>query len=165
MTPHQSLLSDLTPDRFLFRFDVLPNIHFRLTSAPIPGIASTPPKIGTRAPQRFTPNGNNVELSAVNLVFVVDENLDNWLEAFKWVHKSTTSDDLFEDGVLGNGTLLVLDSDMQEALECHFYDCVPLSLSDIILTVNDQSTYVTATLSFDYSGIALKGKNFEVSFI
>lgn len=161
----QSALNDLTPDKFLLRIDVLPNANFRVKSAPIPGISTTPPQIGTGRRQRFKPTGNNVEFSPLNINFVVDEDLDNWLEAFKWVETTTLADDLTEEGVMGNVSLVVLDSDFKEVLECQFQDCIPVALSDILLDVNDESTNIIATITIDYSTYKLKGKNFESSYL
>jgi hypothetical protein len=165
MTDKQYALADLSPDRFMFRFDILPSIHFRLTAAPIPGLATTPPIMGIGARQRFRPNAQGVDFSGVNLTFIVDENLDNWLEAMAWIDRHTKLDDLNEEGIFGLGSLVVLDSDFKPVLECQFQDCSPTALSDIELNVTDDSPFVTATLTIDFSTYKLKGKNFETNWL
>jgi len=160
----QSALNNLTPDKFLMRVSVLPNLSFRIKQTQIPGLSVAVPQIGNRASQRFKPTAYNVELSPLNVTFVVDEELRNWMEAFNWFKLCTKSDDLFEDGILAEISILVLDSDLKEVLELQLQDCVPVSLSDINLAVDDESTTLLATVTIDYSTYKIKTPLFEVSY-
>lgn len=165
MSSDQHKLANLSPDRFQIRFDNLPNIHFRLTAAPIPGMSIVAPKVGTTAPQKLQMLGNNVEFSPMNITFVVDENMDNWLEVLRWIKRTVESDDLEEDGILANASIVVLDSDLKEVVQCHLRDCVPNALSDIFLSVNDDSPQVVSTLTLEYSTFKIQGINFETEYL
>jgi hypothetical protein len=166
MVTNQSMLSDLSPDRFIFRCDILPEVAFRVKSAPIPGIATTPPIMGVpNARHRFRPNPQSVEISGLAINFIVDEELNNWLECFKWIERVTMSDNLMDDGIIGNATLLVLDSEYNNVLECHFQDCVPESLSDINLDVDNDATNLIATLTISFNSFRLIGKNFTTEWL
>lgn len=164
-TTPQCKLSDLQPDRFLFKSDVLPSINFRLISAPIPGINITNTRVGAKSPQMFSVPGYGIEFSPLSMVFVVDEDLNNWLEAVQWVKRVTQSDDITQEGVMGLASLVVLDSDYKSALECQFQDCVPVNVGDIDLTVNEETTYITTTMTIEFSQYRLKGKNFETEWL
>lgn len=161
----QCQLNDLTPDRFLFKCDVLPNIHYRLISAPIPGLTISNQRVGARARQPFIVPGHGIDLSPLTMIFVIDEDVNNWLEAMAWVQKVANADDITAEGIMGNASLVALDSSYNSVLECHFQDCVAQTLGDIDLNVTEDLPYTTSSLTIEFSSYRLIGKSFETDWL
>ena len=147
-----------TPLEFLVTINRLPNIEFFTQRTVIPGISANP----IRHPTMFnaiyeTPDEltyNNFEFS-----FIIDENMNNFLEVFNWMVSMTgpKNFDQFKqlkeskEGIISDISIVVLNSNKNSSIRINFKDCFPISLSEITLdTTQSDVQYPTATVTFQY---------------
>ena len=101
----------------------------------------------------------------MTLQFIVDENLENYLEIHNWIYglgyPESVSDfqelitakegskDLKEQ--FSDGTLAILNSNFNVSARVKFRDLFPVSLSSLDFTATETDyTYFTATVTFKY---------------
>ena len=159
----------LSPTGFKFTLTRTPKVGFFCNQANIPdlnlGIAVQP----TYLKDLDTP-GDKIIFGDLNLRFLVDENLENYMEIQNWIRglgypeKLNQFADLEETGVVrGNylkdrqniysdGTLQVLTSSQLPNFQVTFKDLFPYSLSTVTFDATDSDIqYFTADVSFKYT--------------
>jgi hypothetical protein len=159
----------LSPTGFKFTLTRTPKVGFFCNQANIPdlnlGIAVQP----TYLKDLDTP-GDKIIFGDLNLRFLVDENLENYMEIQNWIRglgypeKLNQFADLEETGVVrGNylkdrqniysdGTLQVLASSQIPNFQVSFKDLFPYSLSTMTFDSTDTDIqYFTADVSFKYT--------------
>jgi hypothetical protein len=147
-----------TPLEFLVTINRLPNVEFYTQRAVIPGISANPVSYPTRFNKMYeTPDEltyNNFEFS-----FIIDENMNNFLEVFNWMVGLTapTNGGQFKklkeskDGLISDISIIVLNSNKNSSIKVIFKNCFPISLSEIILDTTQRDVeYPQATVSFQY---------------
>ena len=133
-----------------FKFDIgaLPGVTFFCQSTALPGITLAPLDIGLPQRTGFARNTGVIEYEELNVAFLVDEYLKNWLEVYNWIlgKPSYTS-----------GVLTILSSSMNPTIEAHFKELFPTSLSalDFDSTTADPA-YQQASVSFKYTSYTIK---------
>lgn len=143
---NMNLLADV---QFKFELDALPNTTFFVQSTALPGVTLTPQTLGF--PGRsdgIARHTGVIEYEELNVAFLVDEYLKNWLECFRWI----TQDPKHSPAVL-----TILSSSMNPTLEVQFKDCFPTNLSaiDFDSTTADPG-YVQASLGLKYTEYIIK---------
>jgi len=159
----------LSPTGFKFTLTRTPKVGFFCNQANIPdlnlGIAVQP----TYLKDLDTP-GDKIIFGDLNLRFLVDENLENYMEIQNWIRglgypeKLNQFVDLEESGLVrGNylkdrqniysdGTLQVLTSSQLPNFQVTFKDLFPYSLSTVTFDSTDTDIqYFTADVSFKYT--------------
>jgi hypothetical protein len=160
----------LSPTGFKFTLKRSPKVAFFCNEANIPdlnlGIANQPTRLGRNIPQP----GNTVEFGDLNLRFLVDEDLGNYMEIQKWIRGLGYPESLkeFQDlensgfyqtnyvndqqNIYSDGTLQVLNSSMISNFQVTFKDLFPYSLGTLTFdaTATDVQ-YFTADVSFKYT--------------
>ena len=159
----------LSPTGFKFTLKRAPKVAFFCNQANIPdmnlGVALQPNYL------RDIPTpGDKVELGDLNLKFMVDENLENYMEIHKWIRGLGYPESMDEfnqlasngiiqprylqsgDNIYSDGTLQVLNSNYIANFQVFFKDLWPYSLSTLPFdaTVTDVQ-YFTADVSFKYT--------------
>ena len=133
-----------------FKFDIaaLPNVTFFVQSTALPGITLAPLDIGLPQRTGFARNTGVIEYEELNVAFLVDEYLKNWLEVYNWIlgKPSYTS-----------GVLTILSSSMNPTIEAHFKELFPTSLTalDFDSTTADPA-YQQASVTFKYTSYTIK---------
>ena len=141
-----------------FRFNILklPNVNFFCQSANLPGLT-----LGEAIqvnPLRDIPTpGDKVQFEELQLRFIVDEELENWLEMYNWL-KGLGFPDTFDQSLtksdlrFSDATLMILTSNKNGQHRVSFKDAFPLTLSGIQMdsSVGDID-YVTADATFAYT--------------
>lgn len=167
----------LTPLKFDFSIDRLPNVNFFTQAAPIPGLNLPSVDRGAGPFNNIPWTGDRISWSDLNIDFRVDENLRNWYEVYKWMVGLGTPETLqqhkdLKDGVdtnldgekrkilppatsighiYGQATLIVRSSQQQPILSIHFKDCWPTALSEIRFDTTDENvTEIACTATFKY---------------
>lgn len=158
----------LSPINFRFVMKRSPNLNFFATEANIPGISinavqqNTPfvniPRPGTRLMHEY-----------FKMKFKVDENFQNYLEIFHWVHALGMVNGTFDYaelakkgtttglGVYSDGTLSILDSAKNANMNVHYFDMFPISLSDINFnTEREDVQYAECGVTFAYRKFELE---------
>lgn len=147
-----------TPLEFLVTINRLPNVEFYTQRAVIPGISANPVQHPTMFNKIYeTPDEltyNNFELS-----FIIDENMNNYLEVFNWMTSITAPKNFDQfrqlmeskEGVVSDISIIVLNSNKNSSIRVNFKNCFPISLSDIDLDTTQTSLeYSKATVTFQY---------------
>ena len=133
-----------------FKFDIaaLPGVTFFCQSTALPGITLTPMEIGLPQRTGFARSTGVIEYEELNVAYLVDEYLKNWLQVYNWMlgKPSYTS-----------GVLTILSSSMNPTLEAHFKELFPTSLTalDFDSTTSDPA-YQQASVTFKYTSYTIK---------
>lgn len=147
-------LNYLSRNRGKLIIPTMPDVTFNLRDAEIPGIDL--PSAVTPDPFRDKPlHGDKVEFEPLNATFLVDENLNNWLEAFDWIIGLGAPKD--KDQFLNKANadidieLIVYSSHNNPILRVTFIGCVPVALTGVFFSEGTQETeFVEATLTIEY---------------
>jgi hypothetical protein len=159
----------LSPTGFKFTLTRTPKVAFFCNQANIPeltlGVAIQP----TYTKMLPTP-GDIIEFGDLNIRFLVDENLENYMEIQNWIRGLGFPEDLSQfakleesglvrgnyaqdrQNIYSDGTLQVLASSQLPNFHVSFKDLFPYSLSTITFDATDTDIqYFTADVSFKYT--------------
>ena len=134
---------------------------FRLNvqSALIPGIRIPPTAVpaGTKGIARASLPGSTVEFDPLVCRFLVDENLDSWIDLYKWMlsinNYITYDSNGWTDGVLPKFvTMHILDNTKENiVMSIHYYGAWCSDLGEIEFnTTEDGDPAVTCVATFQY---------------
>ena len=159
----------LSPTGFKFTLTRTPKVAFFCNQANIPDITlgvAIQPSYTTMLP---TP-GDMIEFGDLNLRFLVDENLENYMEIQNWMRglgfpeRISQFRELEESGLVrgsytkdrqniySDGTLQVLTSSQIPNFQIRFQDLFPYSISTMNFDATDTDIqYFTADVSFKYT--------------
>jgi hypothetical protein len=154
----------LSPTGFKFNIVKTPKVDFFSNSAKIPGIQLGNIRVGNYLKAIDIP-GDNIQFEDLTLQFIVDEDLENYLEIHNWIYglgypesvsefqelirAKDGSKDLKEQ--FSDGTLAILNSNFNVSARVKFRDLFPVSLSSLDFTATETDyTYFTATVTFKY---------------
>jgi hypothetical protein len=159
----------LSPTGFKFTLTRTPKVGFFCNEANIPDLnlgVATQPSYTKMLP---TP-GDIIEFGDLNLRFLVDENLENYMQIQNWIRglgfpeRLSQFEDLEKSGqiqanypkdrqnIYSDGTLQVLTSSQIPNFQIVFKDLFPYSLSTLIFdATNTDIQYFTADVSFKYT--------------
>ena len=159
----------LSPNGFRFALRRCPQAAFFCNQANIPdltfGVATQPTYL-----KNLPVPGDKIEFGDLNLRFLVDEDLGNYMEIQKWIRglgypESLNEFELLEaqaeifgrytndqDNIYSDGTLSILSSNLVPKFQVFFRNMFPYSLSTMSFdaTQTDQE-YFTADVSFKYA--------------
>ena len=156
----------LSPVGFRFVLNRAPKVVFFSNQANIPGL-----NLGTTEQTSYLTDipvpGDKIQFQDLNLRFLVDEDLENYLEIQHWLRGLGFPDSLKEiydwqssnpnapRGELNytcDGTLNVLSSSNTPNFKVKFLDMFPVSLSDLDFDATDSDIdYLTASVTFKYT--------------
>ncbi len=161
----------LSPTGFKFALKRSPGVAFFCNQANIPsldlGIAEQPTYL-----KNIDVPGDKIQFGDLNLRFLVDEDLMNYMEIQNWIRglgypeKVKEFADLEKTAVLGvetkfgqsgdniysDATLQILSSNLVPQFQVIFSDCFPYSLSTVTFDATDTDIeYFTADVSFKYT--------------
>lgn len=152
----------LSPLGFRFILRRSPHINFFCTQINIPSF-----QIGTAdmpTPFKKIPYpGDKPTFGDLRLTFKIDEKLQNYLEIFNWIAKIGFPERFEQfasiknapvssgEGIVSDGTVMVLNSSMDPTTEFRFENMYPDYLSDLDFTTADTSVnYITASATFKF---------------
>jgi hypothetical protein len=154
----------LTPLGFKFNLSRTPKVDFFSNSANIPGI-----NLGVAIQPNYLKDipipGDKLSYDDFNLKFIVDENMENYLEIHNWMRGLGYPESIAEydqwrlsdptntsNPNVSDATLIVYNSNYRSNITVKFKGLFPTSLStiDFDSTMTDVQ-YVTATASFKYT--------------
>ena len=158
----------LSPGGFRFPLAKYPKVAYFAQMASIPGMQLS--MVQAPTPYRETFIDGTISYSRLNLTFIVDEDLENYIILHNWMRAlgvpdkfseraefeleaNTTSRnrDLGTDFRFADGTLSILDSNFNPKFNVVFQDLKPVDLStlDFDATLGDQE-YFQAQATFDF---------------
>ena len=161
----------LSPTGFKFALKRSPGVAFFCNQANIPsldlGIAEQPTYL-----KNIDVPGDKIQFGDLNLRFLVDEDLMNYMEIQNWIRglgypeKISEFENLEKQSVLGvetkfgqsgddiysDATLQILSNNLVPQFQVVFSDCFPYSLSTVTFDATDTDIeYFTADVSFKYT--------------
>ena len=181
MAYDQSLFSPanknfLSPVGFKFVIGRTPNVDYFCQSASIPEVS-----IGTRDIQTpvkdYTIPGDKMTFGDLQLSFLVNEDLDNYYEIYKWLKGLTTPKEqqefydyintVDEKGRIGSfkkqmsdARLLILNSNYNTIAAINFFNIFPTSLTTLEFDASATDiNYFTAQVNFKYALYEITDKN------
>ena len=156
---------------FKFLLNRCPKVDFYCNSANIPEVT-----LGTAVQRTYLKDipvpGDKMSYGDLNITFMVDEDMENYLQLYQWItslgfpeslnqfNELKDTDRLLpEKPASGNAfnersdaTLMILNSDFNPSVKIKFKDVFPVSLSAVPFdTTQEQQTYYTATAVFRYT--------------
>jgi len=154
----------LSPLEFRVVIKRLPAVEFFIQRAMLPSISGQPTE--TLNPFNRTFNvPDKLNFSPLDLTFIIDENMQNYLEIRNWLNDITAPRDFeeykrissSEEGVESDITIQILNSNKNLNLKASFINCFPISLSDVMLDTTQQDvTYPEATATFQYESFSIE---------
>ena len=159
----------LSPVGFKFTLTRSPKVAFFSNRANIPGLTLGVANQPTYLKDIDIP-GDKIVFQDFTLTFMVDENLENYMEIQKWIrglgypeslaeiYDFQRSNDNFEQpmksqlGLYSDGSLIVLTSSQNANFKVNFKDMFPYDLSALQFDATDTDIqYLTADVSFKYT--------------
>jgi hypothetical protein len=137
----------------------LPNTSFIVQKVNLPGIALQSPTMNT--PFSNIPKaGDHILYNELELEFLVDQDLSNYMEIYNWIKGlgkpdsfSEYSKVVMEPGTreASDGVLHILDAKKQPLWFVNFHLLVPISLSDLVFDTRVEAfEYISVTAVFQY---------------
>lgn len=165
----------LSPVGFKFILNKAPKVDFYSNFANIPAIT-----LGSSLQTRYGKNidlpGDKMTYGDLNIRFLVDENLENYLEIHNWMtglgypfsleqykdfkeesfnYDKTTQDKPISDYLFyetSDGSLSILNSNFTETARVVFYELFPTNLSSLEFDATAETiNYFTAQVNFKYT--------------
>ena len=148
-----------------FRFSIMrsPHLNYFVQQVSIPGIAAGKAVVPTPF-NRFPLSYDKIEYSDLVITFLVDEELDNYMELFNWIRGLGFPDNFDQykaladqekttgGGLYSDATLTILTSSKIPNIEVRFEDLFPTSLSEIQFNTNqDGITHAVCSCTFAYA--------------
>lgn len=171
MSPFLSQITNknfLAPSGYKFSLTRNPKIDFFSTSVNIPGI-----NLGVAVQSNYFSDipvpGDKISFDNFNLRFIVDENIENYLEIQEWIrgfgfpeypeqYAELLQGDVLNKGVQtassgqSNGSLIIYNSNFQPNIKVDFRGLFPVSLSQINFDSSDtEVSYITAEVVLKYT--------------
>ena len=159
----------LSPIGFKFLLSKYPKIPYFSQSANIPamnlGIQQQP------TPLHPLPLEGFIGYDPLNMTFLIDEDLENYMILHNWIRALGTPDDTQErktfmerelkewnsDKLTADGTLVILNSNFKQNFNVVFMDLIPQSLSAMEFNATiDGTEYATASVSFTFNAYQVR---------
>ena len=159
----------LSPTGFKFALDRSPGAAFFCNQANIPDInLGVTEQVNYLRP--IPVPGEIIQFSDLNLRFLVDENLENYMEIQNWIRGLGFPENLSQydqleskakiigrygkdrENIYSDGTLQILSSNLVPRFQISFTDLFPYNLSTLTFDATDTDIeYFTADVSFKYT--------------
>lgn len=159
----------LSPTGFQFVLNRAPKVSFFCNVANIPGIS-----MGNAEQPTYLKNiplpGDKVDFEDLSLSFLVDENLENYMQIQNWIRgigypenineikdfqkpsEYIDQPDKSQLNLYSDGTLIVLSSNLRPNFKVKFTNLFPVSLSTLQFDATDTDVqYFTAEATFKYT--------------
>jgi hypothetical protein len=160
----------LSPTGFKFSLSRSPKVAFFCNQANLPdlnlSVATQPTRLGRDIPEP----GNKLEFGDLNLRFLIDENMENYMEIQNWMRGLGYPESLEElydlqneyfgkvrkdpklMNIFSDGTLIILNSSFISSIQVKFKDLFPYSLTTLDFDSTETDVqYFTANVSFKYT--------------
>ncbi len=158
----------LQPNKYQLNFARSPNVRYFCQSLSVPGISLSEVPQNTPFVDVYVP-GEKAIYDLLNITFIVDEELQSWLEIHDWIRAMTFPKEFEEYKSLdrlnryttnipttkpqySDATITLLSSSNTPYYNFKFYDVFPTTLSTFVMSATDSpDTIITADATFRYS--------------
>ena len=155
---------------FKFLLERCPKVDFFCNQANIPDVT-----LGVAQQATYLKNipvpGDKLQYGALNLSFMVDEDMENYLQIYQWItslgfpesldqYQELRREDRFSPIIdaqdplneRSDATLMIINSDYNPSVKIKFKDMFPVSLSSVPFNAtSEQQQYYTAQATFQYT--------------
>ena len=140
-------LNYFIPTGFKFMIDKIPNVNFFCQSCNLPGLSAG--QFLQVTPLRDMPiAGDKVQMNELRVRFVIDEELQNWLEIYNCIKTFTFPDNqeqYKQENVYSDGMLTLLTSNKNVQYVAKFTNLFPIDLTDIEMSSDVADAEVVAS--------------------
>tara|TARA_B100000945_G_C20313276_1_gene563911 strand:+ start:33 stop:590 length:558 start_codon:yes stop_codon:yes gene_type:complete len=169
----------LSPIGFVFVLDKARKVSFLCQKAEIPDISLGQANIPTAGFAQI-PISGSIQYGQLNLEFIVDEDLRNYMEIHNWIRALGTpsvrqerkdwndrwgndSRSSTDDTKVSDATLQVLNNNNIVNFDIVFQSLWPVSLATIPFDVTGtDNDYLTSTVTFNYTTYEVRNKNSQI---
>jgi hypothetical protein len=154
----------LTPTSFIVSVARLPHVQFFTQKMLIPGVSSSPIETNTPLRSYFSVQ-DKMRYADLDLTFILDENMSNYLEIFRWMEGLGAPENLNQyktlensnDGLKSDITVVINNSHKNANMLFTFKNCFPVGLTPVSLDVTQQDiTYIEVTATFRYDAFTVE---------
>ena len=155
----------LSPTSFQVSVGRIPNVEFFVQRANIPALTGNPVELSSPL-QSYYSHQDRISYSDFDLSFVVDENMDNYLEIAKWMEGlgSPRESDQYKDlvgpegdGAVSDITVIIHNSNKRPSIRMQLKNCFPVSISSVPLNiVSADIVYPEVTVTFRYDDFTIE---------
>jgi len=154
--------SFLSPIGFRFNVQKLPHVNYFCTSAEIPDIAMGQIDTVNNTFIKLPVPGDKLTFGVLNVRFMVDEDMKNFLEIYDWMVALGYPDNFSQyesiargiqnvGEVYSDGSLIITTSQYKPNVEVKFIDMYPVSLSALSFDISVTDVeYLQADVGFAY---------------
>jgi len=138
----------LSPSRFILVIDTpdFESVSYHCQTAPIPGVKISSQEVPWR---QFNSNltGSNIEFDPLDVRFIVDENMDNYVKIYEWMLTAVQTDS--QPAMKKDMSLLIYNNNNNMNKRIQFIGGFPMSLSSVEFnTTNSDTQFLFADVSF-----------------
>lgn len=146
-------LSLFEPNNFRVIVTRMPETLFYIQSCVIPGITINPVTTRYTGYNLVPYPGETMEVDDVALNFIVNENLDNYMEMHRWIREAISqSEPQLHNRFFSNIILFTLTNNKNANIVMTFKDAFPFSLSAINLDLTgDAAGPIISTVTFKFA--------------
>tara|TARA_B100000427_G_scaffold67955_1_gene54344 strand:- start:2971 stop:3489 length:519 start_codon:yes stop_codon:yes gene_type:complete len=153
----------LSPLGFNLELELFRGVDFFCQAANIPDIEMPVTEVPTRFRNLPIIPGGGVTFGNLNVRFIIDESLVNYLSIHKWIRangNADASDKVPDTPEYSNAQLIVNTSNFNTNFSVNFSGIFPISLSGVQFdaSLTDQE-YLTADVTFKYQTYTITDKN------
>ena len=136
----------LRNNSFKFSINKIPNVNFYVQEANIPNVSVDFTETKTLFAQPDYDTGGRYTYGDLNIRFIVDENMNNYLELYAGIDKDPLED----------ATLIVLNNSYRANIVVRFKELYPISLDEITfdLTTTDPDPIIIGA-EFKFNGMKI----------
>ncbi len=134
--------------KFKFQLHRCPNVNYWMQSTQLPSMQIE----GSMMPgmRRDVPiPGSKIEFENLIINFIVDQNLDNYYEVYKWFQEIQVAENI--EQMVSDCSLHFLDGNNNVQRTIDFVGAYPLVMTELSLNSDDSDTVpVTCSVTFNY---------------
>lgn len=160
--------NSLNNNAFTFTLNRLPNVVFRAVAVNLPSITIPAPEAPNMQGTQYFP-GSAAEFDSFRMTFIVDENLSNYEELYRWINQQVfgrkyTPKTTEERFLVSDGTLVTMTNASNPNRIISFKDMFPIELGAIDFDTRDSNVEpATCTVDFKFSYFTLEPKEYSTT--
>lgn len=150
-----STLNNLGSSNWMAFINGQEELTMKLVKFELPAVNVNPTAIGNRTEFVMQVTGDHVQYDNLELEFIVDENLLNYLKLYSWMRDNA------KRGVEEYQSIFVhlVGNDKRfQGVEVEFYEAFPISISSLDLDTDGRDTDVHCTATFAFTGFDFVGQ-------
>jgi hypothetical protein len=153
----------LSPANFIISIDRIPNVEFFTQTLAIPDVSTSPVEVANPLKALYA-TGDRLAYGDLDLSFVVDENMENYLEILNWLEGVGTPDSTDQykllqqgEGLVSDIRVLIMNSHKNPNMEFVFTNAFPTGISSLELDLaTSDITYPKASVTFRYDDMKVQ---------